>query len=45
MVAGIAHASVLDELYGAFRADDIDVAEFGDRQALALEIMEANGWK
>ena len=44
-VEGIAHATVLDDLYGSFIADDIDAAVFGARRALALEIMEANGWK
>ena len=44
-VEGIAHATVLDDLYGGFAADDIDAAAFGARRALALEIMEANGWK
>ena len=44
-VEGIAHATVLDDLYGSFVADDIDAAVFGGKRAGALEIMEANGWK
>lgn len=45
VVDGIAHADVLDDLYGDFVADDIDAAVFGANRALALEIMEGNGWK
>lgn len=44
-VEGIAPATVLDDLYGSFVADGVDAAAFGARRALALEIMEANGWK
>ncbi len=45
VVDGIDHASVLDDLYGNFVADDIDVAVFGANRVRALGIMEANGWK
>jgi len=45
VIEGIAHATVLDELYGDFHQDDISVAAFGGNRAEALEIMEANGWK
>ena len=45
VVDGIAHAGVLDDLYGDFVADGIDVATFGANRARALDIMEENGWK
>ena len=45
VVDGIAHADVLDDLYGDFVADDIDAAVFGANRARALGIMEENGWK
>lgn len=44
-VDGIAHATVLDDLYGEFVQDDINPAVFGANRADALRIMEANGWK
>ena len=44
-VDGIAHATVLDDLYGDFIQDDINPAVFGGNRADALRIMEANGWK
>ncbi len=45
VVAGIAHANVLDALYGDFVADSVDAAVFGANRSLALSIMEDNGWK
>ncbi len=45
VVDGIAHAGVLDDLYGDFVADGIDVATFGANRGRALDIMEENGWK
>ena len=45
VVDGIDHASVLDDLYGHFVADDIDVAVFGANRVRALGIMEDGGWK
>jgi iron(III) transport system substrate-binding protein len=44
-VEGIAHATVLDDLYGSFRQDDINAAVFGGNREAALRIMEENGWK
>ncbi|MBN35093.1 MAG: Fe(3+) ABC transporter substrate-binding protein [Rhodospirillaceae bacterium] len=44
-VEGVAHGSVLDDLYGEFAQDDISVATFGANRSSALNIMEANGWK
>jgi iron(III) transport system substrate-binding protein len=44
-VDGIAHATVLDDLYGDFIQDDVNPAVFGGNRADALRIMEANGWK
>ncbi len=44
-VKGIAHATVLDDLYGAFVQDEISVAVFGANREAALRIMEENGWK
>lgn len=44
-VEGIAHATVLDDLYGSFAQDDVSTAVFGGNRADALRIMEANGWK
>ncbi|MBC6441361.1 MAG: extracellular solute-binding protein [Rhodospirillales bacterium] len=44
-VAGIAHATVLDDLYGDFRQDDISTAIFGANRGTAQDLMEDNGWK
>lgn len=45
VVEGLAHADVLDTLYGDFKQDDLNPAEFGRHRGAALTIMEANGWK
>ena len=45
VVEGVAHATVLDDLYGDFVQDDINPAIFGGNREAALRIMEANGWK
>ena len=44
-VEGIAHATVLDDLYGTFKQDEIDTAVFGANRGLAQDLMENNGWK
>jgi len=44
-VEGLAHADVLDTLYGDFKQDDVNPAEFGRHRSEALTLMEANGWK
>ncbi len=45
VVESIAHAGVLDDLYGEFAADDVDAQVIGANRSLALSIMEDNGWK
>jgi iron(III) transport system substrate-binding protein len=45
VVEGLAHADVLDTLYGEFRQDPVNPAEFGAYRGEALTLMEANGWK
>lgn len=45
VVDGLAHADVLDALYGDFKQDDVNPAEFGRHRGDALTIMESNGWK
>ncbi|MDG2481700.1 MAG: extracellular solute-binding protein [Alphaproteobacteria bacterium] len=44
-VDGIAHATVLDDLYGDFVQDDVNPAVFGGNRGDAQRIMEANGWQ
>ncbi len=44
-VEGVAHAEILDELYGDFVQDDVDAWAFGADRGKAQDIMEANGWK
>ena len=45
VVDGLDHAEVLDALYGDFKQDDVNPAEFGSHRSAALTLMEANGWK
>ena len=43
-VPGVPHVEVLERLYGEFKADSINPAEFGAYRSAALSLMEANGW-
>jgi iron(III) transport system substrate-binding protein len=45
VVEGLGHADVLDTLYGDFKQDGINPAEFGRHRGDALTLMEGNGWK
>ena len=45
VLEGVARASVLDELYGEFKADSINLQTIGAHRGTALSIMESNGWK
>lgn len=44
-VEGVAHATILDELYGDFVQDGVDTSVFGANRGKAQDVMEANGWK